>query len=81
MSVIWEAKAVEGLLKEEAKDLVKIAVELADGRTASEFAQAALTNPALKAQSAAVFDGSMLSGLIAAGLLALEGDRYKKIQL
>lgn len=81
--LVWEVIALAGGAAAPAApagnttaDPVTLAVSLAHGKTSAEFAEAALQNAVLRSSASAIYDGSMLSGLVASGRVVLEGDRY-----
>lgn len=80
VGLVWEVAGVDGVAAGQsaaaAPDPQRIALELLHGKTASEFAQAALENPVLRTKSSDIISGAMLTGLVASGLAKLEGDRY-----
>lgn len=75
----WKVVGVAGDSKSQpaqAVDAVQEALNLLHGKTTAEFSQQALQNQTMRKVQASIFDGSLVSGLVAQGLAVLEGERY-----
>ena len=73
--MVWRVAEVEG---EQAgvTDETQHLLALLNGKTAKEFAQAALQDPTGRRHSQDIISGKLLASLVAAGKTTLEGDKY-----
>ena len=83
-NLVWKIVGVEGAATAAngagAVDELAEMVKLADGKTAGEFANAALQHPIGRRYQKDIFDGKLLPGLVASGKLTLKDDKYQAVK-